>query len=253
MTEVPTSTSRRRRITSAIALSGALGTIGAVTLGSIGGSAQARDDAPALEPGITVGTVVPPTLVTVPPLTIVTVPPTLITVPPLTIVTIPPLTIATTTTEETTTTTTTAQTTTTTTEPPSTAPATEAPETSPQSPSGDTTPPFLVIHSASVDCAGVIHVDYETGGLPEPAPTANHLIVTNPLSNPTAFAVQETTGQPVNRVFDVSLQAPTAESYRLFVTADFLPDDPDDLVLADQVDAMLDPGCPPPTTTTAPG
>lgn len=262
MTNAQPTPTRRHPVRTTVAAATAIGSAGLAAFLALGGSAQAHDTLPgrADAPGITAGpsflsdlTVSTGISATFAPFTLPTIPPlTLLTIPPFTLLTVP-TTTATDTLETTTTvlTPTTTTTTSTDTMPTTVLATTPGPVAGPGVTTGDQIPPFLEITSASVDCTGGLHVSYETGGNPEPAPTVNHILLTNPLSNPTGFTVQETQGQPVTGTFIVALQAPTPEPYRVFVTADFLPDDPNAMVLADQADALLDPGCPSAPTTVS--
>jgi len=109
--------------------------------------------------------------------------------------------------------------------------------------------PFLEITSATVDCAAVLHVTYETGALPELAPDAEHVVMFSPASNPTAVMAQRLLGRPQNGVFTVHIQSPTAEQYRVIVTADFEPANLEGVLLVDEADAAAPIDCPVPTTS----
>lgn len=236
----------------------ALGSIGAVAVVSLNGAAQAdhpsraRPDGPStfvLSPFTTINTggpfVTGPILTLVPP--VFTLPPfaTFLTLPPFaTAVTIPGSS-----TEPSTATVTTGSATT---EPVATEPAaTDAGETTaPGADSAEAIAPRLEVLSARVGCDGVLRIEYETAAVPEPAPAVDHIVVVSPLSNLASFAVQEIADQATNGQFAIDLQATVPEPYRVFVIADFEPDNPDGVVLADEADAVVDIGCPAPTTTT---
>ncbi len=134
-----------------------------------------------------------------------------------------------------------------TTTPGTTAPTTEpAPEAPTNAPSGDVAP-FLEITSATVDCAAVLHVTFETGASPELAPDAEHVVSFSPASNPNAVMSQRLIHRPQNGVFTLDIQAPTAEQYRIIVTADFEPANLEGVLEVDEADAAAPTECPDPT------
>lgn len=123
-----------------------------------------------------------------------------------------------------------------------------APETPTSAPAGDVAP-FLVITSATVDCAAVLHVTFETGALPELAPDAEHVVMFSPASNPTTVTAQRLLQRPQNGVFTLDIQSPLAEQYRVIVTADFEPANLEGVLLVDEADAAAPIDCPVPTPT----
>jgi hypothetical protein len=123
---------------------------------------------------------------------------------------------------------------------PGTPPADEAPT----GPSG--VAPFVHITSATVDCAGMVHVTYETGAAPQLAPENEHVVMFSPASNPAAVSSHRLFQRPVNGTFTVDLQSPAAEAYRVFVVADFEPANVDGVVLVDETDAPAPLECPVP-------
>lgn len=237
----------------------ALGSIGAVALVSLHGAARAdhplraRPDGPStfvLSPFTTIDTGGP--FITGPILTLV---PPIFTLPPFaTALTLPPFATAETVTGPSTDPSTTLATTDpATTDPSSTDPAatdTDGTTTTPGATSAEAVAPRLEVLSARVGCDGVLRIEFETAAVPAPAPTADHIIVVNPVLNPTSFAVQEIVDQVPNGQFSVDLQATVPEAYRVFVIANFDSDNPDGVALVDQGDAAVDIGCPVPTTTT---
>ena len=107
--------------------------------------------------------------------------------------------------------------------------------------------PFVRITSATIDCAGMVHVTYETGATPGLAPENEHVVMFSPASNPAAVTSQRLFQRPVNGTFTVDLQSPAAEAYRVFVVADFEPANVDGVVLVDEADAAAPVDCPAPT------
>ena len=97
--------------------------------------------------------------------------------------------------------------------------------------------------SATVDCAGMVHVTYETGATPALAPENEHVVMFSPASNPAAVTSQRLFQRPVNGVFTVDLQSPAAEAYRVFVVADFEPSNLEGVVLVDEADAAAPVDC----------
>ncbi|WP_117001070.1 hypothetical protein [Desertimonas flava] len=137
--------------------------------------------------------------------------------------------------------------------PGATDPADPAPETSAPlgtaAPSGDVSP-FLQITSASVDCAGVLHVTYETGAVPEPSPEGEHVVMFSRSSDPTAVVAHRIAPRPINSVFTVDMQSAAPGGYRVYVVADFEPANLDGVLLADEADAAAPVDCPAAPTTT---
>lgn len=137
-------------------------------------------------------------------------------------------------------------------------PAEQAPGTSPtdgSTASSGGIAPLLVITSATVDCAGVLHVTYETGASPEPAPEAEHVVMFSPSTDPTAVVAHRIAPRPVNSVFTVDMQSAAPGAYRVYVVADFEPANLDGILLVDEADAAAPVDCPAPTTaapTTSP-
>ena len=123
-----------------------------------------------------------------------------------------------------------------------------SPETPASAPAGDVAP-FLVITSATVDCAAVLHVTFETGALPELAPDSEHVVMFSPASNPTVVTAQRLIDRPQNGVFTLDIQSPLAEQYRVIVTADFEPANLEGVLLVDEADAAAPIDCPVPTTS----
>jgi hypothetical protein len=128
-------------------------------------------------------------------------------------------------------------------------PGTTAPNgtenTPPQQPTGPTqVAPYVEITSAAIDCAGMIHVTYDTGATPELAPENEHVLMFSPASNPAAVTSQRLLGRAVNGTFTVDLQAPAVEAYRVFVVADFEPADLDGVAPVDEADAPAPTDCP---------
>jgi hypothetical protein len=136
-----------------------------------------------------------------------------------------------------------------TTAPPADQPQVDQPEqpTTPPSDETPTTPtgvaPFVEVTSATVDCAGMVHVTYETGATPALAPENEHVVMFSPASNPAAVTSQRLFQRPVNGVFTVDLQSPAAEAYRVFVVADFEPSSLEGVVLVDEADAAAPVDC----------
>lgn len=112
--------------------------------------------------------------------------------------------------------------------------------------------PFLEITSATVDCAGIVHVTYETGALPEPAPEGEHVVMFSPSADPTAVVAHRLAPRPINSVFTVDLQSAAPGAYRVYVVADFEPANLDGILLVDEADAPAPADCAPASTTTAP-
>ena len=104
--------------------------------------------------------------------------------------------------------------------------------------------PFVEITSATVDCAGMVHVTYETGATPALAPENEHVVMFSPASNPAAVTSHRLFQRPVNGTFTVALQSPAAEAYRVFVVADFEPANLEGVVLVDESDAPAPVDCP---------
>jgi len=135
-------------------------------------------------------------------------------------------------------------------QPPAEQPPAEQPEGPTTQPGGDapTTPegvaPFVRITAASIDCAGMVHVTYDTGAAPALAPENEHVVMFSPASNPAAVTSQRLFQRPVNGTFTVDLQSPAPESYRVFVVADFEPATVDGVVLVDEADAAAPVDCP---------
>jgi hypothetical protein len=136
-------------------------------------------------------------------------------------------------------------------QPPGEQPPVEQPEgpTTPPAEDAPTTPegvaPFVRITSAAIDCAGMVHVTYETGATPGLAPENEHVVMFSPASNPAAVTSQRLFQRPVNGVFTVDLQSPAPEAYRVFVVADFEPANVDGVVLVDEADAAAPVDCAP--------
>lgn len=258
----------RRHLRATVGVAAAASAVGLTAYAAIGGSALAGSTAPDRQVEVTLtfapitAFTLPPVVTLLPPLTIGTVP---FTIPPFTVVTLlPPLTLppftvappptdATTTvppTDPPTTPATTSATTPAPTAAPTPAPTDDATESSPASSETAVVPPHLEITAASVDCAGVLHVEYFTEAEPEPAESTSHLIVVNPLSNPAAIAAQELTDRPTNGQFVLDLQAPAAEGYRVVVVGDFEPDNVDGVLLVDEAEALLGGDCLTSTTET---
>ena len=107
--------------------------------------------------------------------------------------------------------------------------------------------PFVRITSVNTDCAGMVHVTYETGASPGLAPENEHVVMFSPASNPAAVTSQRLFQRPVNGTFTVDLQFPAAEAYRVFVVADFEPANVDGVVLVDEADTPAPVDCPVPT------
>jgi hypothetical protein len=133
--------------------------------------------------------------------------------------------------------------------PPAEQPPAEQPD-QPTSPPADEAPtgpesiaPFVHVTSATVDCAGMVHVTYETGATPALAPENEHVVMFSPASNPAAVTSQRLFQRPVNGVFTVDLQSPAAEAYRVFVVADFEPSNLEGVVLVDEADAAAPVDC----------
>lgn len=134
-----------------------------------------------------------------------------------------------------------------------TAPTPETPAPTPgdsAEPSGDIAP-FLVITSATVDCAGVVHVTYETGALPEPAPEGEHVVMFSPATDPTSVVAHRIAPRPINSIFTVDMQSAAVGAYRIYVVADFEPATLDGVLLVDEADATAPVDCPAAPTTTA--
>ena len=104
-----------------------------------------------------------------------------------------------------------------------------------------------MITSATVDCAAVLHVTFETGALPELAPDSEHVVMFSPASNPTVVTAQRLIERPQNGVFTLDIQSPLAEQYRVIVTADFEPTNLEGVLLVDEADAAAPIDCPAPT------
>jgi hypothetical protein len=142
--------------------------------------------------------------------------------------------------------------------PEDTTPPTEPPVDPPvDQPQGNATPPadeaptgptniapFVRITSATVDCAGMVHVSYDTGATPGLAPENEHVVMVSPASNPASVTSHRLFHRPVNATFTVDLQSPAAEAYRVFVVADFEPANVDGVVLVDEADAAAPVDCP---------
>jgi hypothetical protein len=228
----PSQPTRRRAAVLASVTATAAAITRAVLLTGVPGSAAAE------HPAITFNTVeLPdppePTFVTVPPLTVV---PTLLTIPPATFVTLPPGASTTTTAVEATTTSVAP-----TNEPSDSAPATEPAD---EAPGAGTTEPRLEISAAASDCNGVVHVEYSTAALPEPAPAVDHLLVLTSLSDPAAVFAFQLIDQPVNGAFARDLAPPVPGGYRIVVVADFEPDNLAGILLVDEVEAAPASDCP---------
>ena len=134
-------------------------------------------------------------------------------------------------------------------QPPAEQPPAEQPD-QPTAPPADEAPtgpsnvaPFVTVTSATVDCAGMVHVTYETGATPALAPENEHVVMFSPASNPAAVTSQRLFQRPVNGVFTVDLQSPAAEAYRVFVVADFEPSNLEGVVLVDEADAAAPVDC----------
>jgi hypothetical protein len=134
-------------------------------------------------------------------------------------------------------------------QPPADQPPAEQPE-QPTAPPADEAPtgpesvaPYVTVTSATVDCAGMVHVTYETGATPALAPENEHVVMFSPASNPAAVTSQRLFQRPVNGVFTVDLQSPAAEAYRVFVVADFEPSNLEGVVLVDEADAAAPVDC----------
>ena len=137
------------------------------------------------------------------------------------------------------------------TDPVAPAPETPAPSAT-TAPAGDVAP-FLQITSATVDCAGVLHVTYETGAVPEPAPDGEHVVMFSPTSDPTAVVAHRIAPRPINSVFTVDMQSAAPGAYRVYVVADFEPATLEGILLVDEADAPAPIDCPAaPTTTVLP-
>ena len=131
-----------------------------------------------------------------------------------------------------------------TTPPEDTAPPAETPVDQPEgnaTPPADEEPtgpsnvaPFVRITTATVDCAGMVHVTYDTGATPGLAPENERVVMFSPASNPAAVTSQRLFQRPVNGTFTVDLQSPAAEAYRIVVVADFEPANVDGVVLVDE-------------------
>lgn len=136
-------------------------------------------------------------------------------------------------------------------QPPAEQPPVEQPEgpTTPPVDDAPTTPdgvaPFVRITSAAIDCAGMVHVTYETGATPGLAPENEHVVMFSPASNPAAVTSQRLFQRPVNGVFTVDLQSAAPEAYRVFAVADFEPANLDGVVLVDEADAPAPIDCAP--------
>jgi hypothetical protein len=115
------------------------------------------------------------------------------------------------------------------------------PDEAPTGPS--TVPPFVRITSATVDCAGIIQVTYDTGASPGLAPENEHVVMVSPTSSPASVTSHRLFQRPVNGTFTVDLQSPAADAYRVFVVADFEPANIDGVVLVDEADAAAPVDC----------
>jgi hypothetical protein len=104
--------------------------------------------------------------------------------------------------------------------------------------------PFVRITSATVDCAGMVHVTYDTGATPGLAPENEHVVMISPASDPASVTSHRLFQRPVNATFTVDLQSPAAEAYRVFVVGDFEPANGDGVVLVDEADAAAPVDCP---------
>jgi hypothetical protein len=104
--------------------------------------------------------------------------------------------------------------------------------------------PYVEITSATVDCNGMVQLSYETGANPQPAAENEHLVMISPASNPAAMSSHRLLQRPVNGTFNVAVQAPTVEAYRVFVVADFEPANLEGVALLDEADATVAAECP---------
>jgi hypothetical protein len=123
---------------------------------------------------------------------------------------------------------------------PTQSPATQPPATTEPLPLSD---PTITITAAEVACDGMIRVEYETAANPAPADDVSHLILFNPISNPIDFHVTEFTSRDPHGTYTFEELGSAEDSYRVFVTIVFDPDDPDEVALTDWADATVVDGC----------
>jgi Ribbon-helix-helix protein, copG family len=94
----------------------------------------------------------------------------------------------------------------------------------------------VTITSAEINCAGTLHIAYDTTATPQPATDANHLIVVNPDDDQTHDVI-ETTGNAANASHSYDHDgADPGRAHRVFVVAMFDPGNPDGPIAIDRVD-----------------
>ena len=76
------------------------------------------------------------------------------------------------------------------------------------------------------------------------------MIILSALTNPASVSARQLVEQHTNGTFGHDLQAPSVDSYRVVVVADFEPDNLDGVILVDEAEAVLPVDCPAPSTTT---
>ena len=96
----------------------------------------------------------------------------------------------------------------------------------------------VTITSAELNCAGTMHVAYDTTATPQPATDANHLIVVNPDDDQTHDVI-ETTGNAANASYSYDHDgADPGRAHRVFVVAMFDPSNPDGPIAIDQAEVQ---------------
>jgi hypothetical protein len=76
---------------------------------------------------------------------------------------------------------------------------------------------------AQVQCDGTIHVEFGTVASPDPGWTTNHLVLLNPIDNPTQLEAFESPDNPANGTYVFEQPAVATETYRVLVVALFDP------------------------------
>jgi hypothetical protein len=110
-------------------------------------------------------------------------------------------------------------------------------------PDAEPVEPYLEITSAAVDCAGLVHVEYETGANPEPAETTEHMVMVSPVDDPATVVTQRLVEQATNGQFVLDIPT-SAVPQRIVIVADFEPANPEGIILVDEANAVPADDCP---------
>ena len=104
--------------------------------------------------------------------------------------------------------------------------------------------PFVTITASTIDCTGLVHLTYDTGADPAPAPDAEHVVMVSPVSDPSAVTSYRLVDRAVTGTFTVDLQGSAAVPYLVLVVADFEPDNANGIVLVDEAVTVVPADCP---------